>query len=514
MTFGRSCYGLAMSRDIKTILKATGPSLTSDLIAALTKEGVSHDAARKRVQRAVGDYHRLAGLRFEKNARFVYLDEQYGTPLFWERFEEACQRSGKAYWSTIASLRARGGIAASSLFPRVAGAPLARKGQLSPSRILERLIAVRVLEKLDEGGQDYIKFRPLHYACDPVTTIVANDISENIALHGIKDWARRIGFGSYNKFALRGDDNAPVVSGITWDLSSPSYMRPLVSVTNGSARPGFFVCDINLRDIINRDEAQAFVRKCDLAAAPPKVPPIMPMVVGHVFSSEALQFLKGKGILAVTVRNLFGEELAEALKDLVIMLTDLGARASVEPERILRVMNALTKIEGASDNLRGALFELVVGSLVKDVESGYLKTGERRTDLLSGRKAEIDVQLDRGKDSGILVIECKAKNPGARVSEADVRRWCEDRVPLIYSILSSGGHYREKGFRFELWTNGEFAASALSWFNSQVKDFGTYSVGLVDGAALKSYADKAGNVSLRNTLNEHYFRSALRKAVQ
>lgn len=177
-------------------------------------------------------------------------------------------------------------------------------------------------------------------------------------------------------------------------------------------------------------------------------------------------------------------------------------------------MNALTKIEGASDNLRGALFELVVGSLVKDVEGGYLKTGERRTNPISGRKAEIDVQLDRGKDSSVLVIECKAKNPGARVSEADVKRWYESRVPLIYSILSSGGQYTDKPFRFELWTNGEFAASGLTWFKSQVTDFGTHSVGLLDGAVLKAYSNKAANASLRETLNENYFRSALKKVVQ
>lgn len=40
----------------------------------------------------------------------------------------------------------------------------------------------------------------------------------------------------------------------------------------------------------------------------------------------------------------------------------------------MHVMRTLSKIEGASANLRGALFELVVGSLVKDVEGGQSQT--------------------------------------------------------------------------------------------------------------------------------------------
>jgi hypothetical protein len=501
-----------MASDVQALLKKMGPTLTSDLIAALVKNGLSETAARKRVQRAQGLYQRLAGLRFEKNARFIYLPEQYGASEYWEKLEEACRRSGKSYWSAISMLKARGGIVPLEQFPRITGAPAARKGQLSSQRILERLTAVNVLEEVAEADRQYIQFHPGHYHRDSLAQVHANEIAEIIALQGIKDWARRIGFGSYGKFRLRGEDPPPVVSGITWDLAAPSYVRPLVSVQKGVARQGFFVCDIHLRDTIGHAQAEAIVRKCDLAAAPVNVPPIMPMIVGHVFSTEALDLLKGKGILAVSLRNLFGEELANALRDLVTMLTDFGARASVDPDHIRKVMDTLTKIEGAADNLRGALFELIIGSVVKDVEDGFLVTGERRQHS-SGRKAEIDVRLDRGTEKGILVIECKAKNPSARVSEADIKRWYQDRVPLIYSILSNDGRYTEKPFRFELWTNGEFAASGITWLKEQPMDFGSHTIGWKDGVELKRYADRVGNASLRDMLNEHYFRSAMKKVV-
>lgn len=501
-----------MTTDFERLLRIKGPGLTSDIIDEMVKDGLSPATARKRIQRGEASYNRLAGLRFEKNARFIYLDEQYGTQIFWERFEEACSRSGKSYWATIAVLRAKGGKVPVAMFSRITGAPLARKGQLSPVRIFERLEAVNLLKKISEGEREYIQFKPPYFGQDELQVVQANEIAETIALHGIMDWARRIGFGSYSKFELRDNEVQPAVSGIIWDLTAPSYIRPLVSVTSGTARPGFLVCDINLRNEIEEKEALAFVRKCDMAAAPKKIPPIMPMLVGHVFTAEALQILKGKGILAATLRNLFGEELAATLKELVVMLTDLGARISANPDLILKVMKTLSKISGESDNLRGALFELVIGALVKDVEDGFLTTGQRLIEFTTGRKAEVDVQLNRGVEKGNLIIECKAKNPGARVSEAELKKWYEDRVPLIHSILSNDPRLPQI-FEFELWTNGEFSKSSLKWFNAQRKKFDGYSVAIKSGADLKTYARHAKNSSLRDTLNEYYFRSALSKLI-
>jgi len=86
-------------------------------------------------------------------------------------------------------------------------------------------------------------------------------------------------------------------------------------------------------------------------------------------------------------------------------------------------------------------------------------------------------------------------------------------VPLIYSILSTGGTYTEKPSRFELWSNGQFSASGLSWLKKQKTDFDGYAIGWKDGTELKAYTDKAKNKSLRDMLNEHYFPSALKKAI-
>jgi hypothetical protein len=221
---------------------------------------------------------------------------------------------------------------------------------------------------------------------------------------------------------------------------------------------------------------------------------------------------KRKGILAITLQNLFGDEIAEALKNLVAVLTDAGATASVNPGHLDSILQSLTKVQGAADNLRGTLFELVIGSLVKDVDGGFLTCGERCTDLQTGREAEIDVQLNRD-DKSLLVLECKAKLPGSRVSETEVRKWYSDRIPLIQKILTRDG-LTEKTIRFEIWSNGEFTDSALKWLKKQQLDFESYSLGWLDGKGLKAYADKAKQASLRKILNEHYFRHPMAEAAR
>lgn len=109
-----------MSTDVYSILVERGPCLTSDLVGIMVKRGLSADAARKRVERASG-LKRFGGVRFEKNARFIYLDHQYGDAGFWASLENAFKTSGKAYWAAMVGIKSRGGACPKSLFPRVCG---------------------------------------------------------------------------------------------------------------------------------------------------------------------------------------------------------------------------------------------------------------------------------------------------------------------------------------------------------------------------------------------------------
>lgn len=499
-----------MNKSIASLLKENGPCLTSDLIKSLVENGVNEAAARQRIIRASSEYKRLAGIRLEKNARFIYLEEHYGSALFWENLEKAFSKGGKSYWAAISTLKARGGRCPKYMFPAISGAPIHRKKQLSPDNILDRLISIQLLKETSdsESGENFIEFNPHSYSVVPLERTKADLIAEYVALHGIRDYARKVGFGSYNKFNMRGDEAPPTVSGVQWDISAPSYMRPLVSVNNGNKKPGFFVCDLNLHKPIDVDQVVAFIRKHDMASAPKAVAPIMPFIVGDVFLEDAYSVARQSGIVAVTISQMFGEEIAKSLRELIKLLTDTGATVSVNPDHLYIVMNGLTKIEGAANRLRGALFELAVGILVKDVEGGYLHTGFKRTDYETGQKTEIDVLLDRDKED-ILVIECKSKIPGLKVTKDVVKEWFSTKVPIRKKILLQEKRYKDRKFRFELWSNGLFENDALEWFNNQKLQYDTHSMAIRDGKAMKVYAQNSHNPSVRNILREHYFKHPL-----
>ena len=218
------------------------------------------------------------------------------------------------------------------------------------------------------------------------------------------------------------------MSGIAWDISAPSYLRPLVSAPDGAIRPGFFVCDVSLGHQISDAEVEIFVRKYDMAASPPKVAPIMGFFVADGFVSSAYDKARSAGIVAATASQLFGEEVAKALGDLIRVLSDAGKAAAVNPEHLEKVMNRLTKIEGASANLRGSLFELVIGNLLVAVTGGYLTIGRK-----IGRIAELDVVVDLAEEGRSIIIECKAKIPGAMVSLEAVS-YTHLTLPTIYSV--------------------------------------------------------------------------------
>jgi hypothetical protein len=113
-------------------------------------------------------------------------------------------------------------------------------------------------------------------------------------------------------------------------------------------------------------------------------------------------------------------------------------------------------------------------------------------------------------DKGVLVIECKAKIPGARVNLDEMKKWREDRVPLLHKIFETDSRLSGKRVTFELWTNGPIAADALSWLKAYPATK-AYAVKWKDGNAMKPYVEKASSQAIRRAMREHYFHHPLAK---
>ena len=74
----------------------------------------------------------------------------------------------------------------------------------------------------------------------------------------------------------------------------------------------------------------------------------------------------------------------------------------------------------------------MVGHCVRSLEGGtvdigIIVTGDR------GQRAEIDVRNVRERI--VTIYECKGYQPESHVSEDEIERWIEKKVPAIFSAL-------------------------------------------------------------------------------
>lgn len=131
-----------MAELVETILKRMGPSLSSDVAAELAKVAhISPEAARQRLSRARGKVRRLAGVPFPRNARFLYLEQQFGSPEYWWKLSAELMLNNSALGFALAALRQAGGMIPSRQFPIICGSPLRQMKHLSADTVLQYLSA-------------------------------------------------------------------------------------------------------------------------------------------------------------------------------------------------------------------------------------------------------------------------------------------------------------------------------------------------------------------------------------
>ena len=89
-----------------------------------------------------------------------------------------------------------------------------------------------------------------------------------------------------------------------------------------------------------------------------------------------------------TPGTLFGRDVAAGLAALLHTLTKAAAIAAQRPEAIGELFDKLGAIEGASANLRGALFEMLVGHCVMKIDDGSIDIGKIVIDPDTAKSAE------------------------------------------------------------------------------------------------------------------------------
>lgn len=453
---------------------------------------------------------RLGGLKFPKNVRFLYLENHYGTTRFWEALMRDIHIASPAYAAAIACLKARGGTVPLRTFMVACGSPIRQKGQLSAEAVLERLSAIHLVRQSDVEGIGRCVSLAIGkiFGDESIAWMRAQRTTEQILLLAVKDWARKLGLASYELIALRDEgDEPPKVGTFYWDLAGPCYLAPMVRRTpEGKPKPGSLVCDVLVGAEADEQVVAAFVRKTQLTAALKRLPPRWSIFLADSFSIEGFRLGRSHGLMLATPATLFGREVAEGLSKLLQTLTKAAAMAAHRPEVIDELMSSLGQIAGAEKNLRGAMFELLVGHVTAKADDGWVDIG--KSVYSSEGEAEIDVlRIKEGR--AVWAYECKAYLPSRRVTLDEVKHWLHDRVPRMQAALAGQSRFQGCEFYYEYWTTGGFEPDALALLDEAAANTRRYKIGWKDGIAVRSFMSQLQSKEPLRMLDKHFLQEPM-----
>lgn len=493
---------------IVVFLMREGPQLSTTVTAYLCSVlGISEVAARQRVSRAKFPVKRLGIITFPRKARFLYLEQQFGSPYYWKSLRAALTENNTAYGLALTALITRGGVCLEKHFPIICGSPYRQKGHLSSEVVLERLVQAGLLKRHHHDGHDLVSIAQNEGAITASTEEMYVRLMAETALIGsVQTWLKNLNLVSFNSIRTRDDDVVPMVATYAWDITGPSYLNPLLGAKRSDGvSPGFWVCDVYLGRV-GGSAAKVFLHKCQTFRALRKVAPTMQMIVADHYTPVAFQLLKRGGVLAATVKTLFGAGTAEALKRAAVALGN-SLQGSADVEGFTSVLRQLKEQQSELGNVRGIFFEILVRDVVKANSSG---SPQAQIGFLAKNKkddeAEVDV-LVFSPGKGIRFIETKAFNPNHTLPDAEVERWLEHNIPTVFRYSQNHPEWKKEQLSFEFWSTAPLSEEALSKVDTfRTKNARRYNVVVRQKNEILSEFRETRNKKLVLILKNHFLK--------
>ncbi|MGP2738786.1 hypothetical protein ACTVL4_12240 [Serratia nevei] len=510
-----------MTSSITSLLEKTGPCLSSVLVDEMSRNpAISRETARKQISRAVATGQvRCVDKLLPKRERFIYLQKQYGSERYWSNLTTALLNSGSAYGLALSCIMARGGILKMEHFAAASGAPEAMKKRLSWRTVLEGLLINKMVRQVSLPGiGDCIALsekKESAYA-HAVLPLKARHITESIMLKAVGQWVRNTGIISYDTLRTRDNtdgDLRPCVSQFSFDMSAASYLNPLLQqAKTGETRPGFFVCDILLGSRLNHEHLQPFIVKCRSISSLKNNPRCLFMFIADEYAEDAFMALKRAGIIPATPESLFGSELAETLLQLRELISYMTLHLDENISQIDDIMSKLSRIEGATTQLQGDLFEYIVAEAVRG-DNGFIDVG-RLCKNEDGKSADCDVMAIKAR-SEITFIECKGYKPYSVIKHEVIKHWIGHQIPVFRKFARRD--YPNTDVNVELWTTGKFSEETRDMLDKYINSVDInkkYNVRVMEAHNVRQIIRATRNDSLIRVFEKHFIDSKMKVSRQ
>ncbi|MGR7948814.1 hypothetical protein ACU6HM_06005 [Alcaligenes sp. RM2] len=461
-------------------------------------------AARQRVSRAPSQIKRLAHLPFARKARFLYHQDDYASPRYWENLYAAIFATNGPYARALGAVLARK-VVQKNHFLGACGAPIAQKKQLSASAVLDRMIAANVLvEQTLPGLGPCVMTKKMYESHQQNLDELAVDIrsrliAETILLDSVREWLKHLAMVSFNLVRTRAAD-MPSVGPFAWDLTAPSYLTSVVTRQKDGIKSGYVVCDVLLIENAQLKHVEPFLHKVQSLTALKNIGRTIFISIAHSYEAEAFKALRSAGIMPATPKSLFGEEVAEGFRELIKTLQQT-AKGLVDPEKLDKLFSRFGKLEGAVGNMRGAFFELLVAEVVRKKAAGPVKLNK----ICKGEDgtAEVDVyHLNEGIEAHM--IECKGIDPSSLVDDAEVGLWLTTRITRVRQHLNNLGWSGPPPL-FELWTSGKLSTQAHERVKmTRLANARKFRIEIIEGDALRKAVKDVNDRPLLKTFEQYF----------
>jgi len=469
-------------------IKQKGPLLSSQLITYYEDENTSKDAIRKRLERLPESIGRIRGF-FKDNQTFFYHKEQQFTEKYFSVLIESLKTSAKQHYCIINSLQYHKGYIKKDELASYSFSPIENlKSHKNFSNVLKDLIRIGLI--IEE--EDYYTLSPnVGYSNNKNAYKAIEIVKKNILSH-FYDLNRNIGFISYN-----GGNFNSEFSKFQFSFTAPSYIC-------GLSKPSFVLADIMIGGSNDEENINFFLTKINTIKKTHKKSNFIPYLITDSLPNEAFNKLKENGIVIGLIDKLFGREYKELMESLIDVITNISVILKKEPNKFIEIIEKFDKlIDGKTNNLRGDLFEFIVGyyhsNLCQSIDIDKIYRDD------DGKKKEVDVYASY--QDKIILCECKAyKTP---ISLEIIEEWNE-KIAFVYKVIEKNRSLigdKNRDIIFEFWSISGFSQEATQYLQEKKNNLKKYKIEFYKRDEILKKAKDSNANKITDIMNEYFANS-------
>lgn len=473
--------------NIEILLSKHGPMMSSELSARLSiVESIPNNTASQKVSRC-STIEKIKGF-YSSSQSYCYLKEHERDGLLYKKFIQSLYDNGRKYWYTINALKMHGGILKRNFLECYTNYPIIPLKKNLPFNV--------IMQKFVEQG--VIVFDGDYYILSPKfninrTTTITHKTIELIkadVLSSFTKLTKNTGLISYKTGELFAEYGK-----LRWAFKGVSNVTGLIK--NGKS--GFILADIIIGTPIYDDDIKFFIEKIKQVQSFKNATRIIPFLIVDDLDKKALLTLKQNGIVIGFIGELFGQKYAETLKELINILNNAGASLSKTPEKYFDLIQQL-KIynEGLVNNIRGALFEYMVGY----IHSGKASIELGREIVVSGSRHEMDVLALN--DDSVVIAECKATK--SKIGIDIINKWIDVKIPAFKIWFDRQETYSKKNLCFEFWSTGGYTKEALERLDKYSSSAKVFKVKFFKAEDMRDIAMSRNNKKLKEAMDNFFLK--------